>query len=178
MSSDGFGSGTNMDDLQSRNGSLGFARRTIKNLDFIKNSAGQSDVHLVTQVINSLLGLLVFPYEDEENPLSEVLPKAAFTSSQLSDVRDKLVSLLPIPSLKVEMFGRCKDVSDFFRRLRNAIAHKYIVFGSNSRSLPEVVVFLKDRIPGCPYDWEISMTARDLESLSRYIADRIIEKCL
>jgi len=51
--------------LESRTLSSGLARRTLKNLDFIK-TASSMEVHPVTQVVNSLLGLLVFPIEKEK----------------------------------------------------------------------------------------------------------------
>jgi len=48
----------------SRNDALGFAERTRKNLEHIVSgfNAGE-DVHVVTQLINSLLGLVVFLHE-------------------------------------------------------------------------------------------------------------------
>ncbi len=52
--------------LESRTMSSGLARRTLKNLDFIKKNASSTEVHPVTQVVNSLLSLLVFPVEKEE----------------------------------------------------------------------------------------------------------------
>jgi hypothetical protein len=53
--------------LQSRTMSTGLAQRTLKNLNFIQqaHAAGQTDVHVITQMMNSLLGLLVFPVKDE-----------------------------------------------------------------------------------------------------------------
>ena len=48
---------------------LDFARRTKKNLEFIEHSLtrdrlnSENDVYEVTQLINSLLGLLVFPQQ-------------------------------------------------------------------------------------------------------------------
>jgi hypothetical protein len=169
-----------MQSLQARNRSSGFAQRTLKNLDFVKRRTEQCDVHLVTQVINSLLGLLVFPFGEEEAFFKE-FRHLSLSSVDLDVVRDALKATLPIPSLTVTKFGRCKDVTGFFRRLRNAIAHKGIKFfgDPDSRFPAEVVVVLRDRRnKDAPYDWEISMTAQDLEELSRYIAERIIEKNL
>jgi len=57
--------------LASRNESMGFAKRTRKNLQHIEKAfdAGH-DVHVVTQIVNSLLGLAVFLWE---NHLNEVV---------------------------------------------------------------------------------------------------------
>jgi len=48
----------------SRSLPLGFANRTRKNLEFIEEAYKEDkDVHVVTQVAISLLGLIVFPKE-------------------------------------------------------------------------------------------------------------------
>lgn len=48
----------------SRNDALEFARRTQKNLNHIEVAFNSGeDVHLVTQLANSFLGLIVFPWE-------------------------------------------------------------------------------------------------------------------
>jgi hypothetical protein len=48
----------------SRNDAFGFAQRTRKNLAYIeKTFAEGADVHVVTQLVVSLLGLVVFPTE-------------------------------------------------------------------------------------------------------------------
>jgi len=52
--------------LNQRNMSSGLAQRTLRNLDFIKKGTRTANVHAVTQVVNSLLALLVFPVEKEK----------------------------------------------------------------------------------------------------------------
>jgi hypothetical protein len=48
----------------SRNESEGFAQRTRENLEFITHAKQQgSHVHVVTQLVNSMLGLVIFPWE-------------------------------------------------------------------------------------------------------------------
>lgn len=168
--------------LESRTLSSGFAKRTLKNLNFIKNACAEADVHPVAQVINSLLGLLVFPYEKDKAFL-DALPKVELgEASDLSCVCSTLKHHLPVPSLAVVKFERCKNLREFFRRVRNSISHKGIEFSGadpDSRRLAEVKVTLKDRHRKAPqHDWEISLTAEDLESLSRYVADLVIGKDL
>ena len=49
--------------LSPRGTSEGFAQRTRKNLLYIEEaSRSGADVHAVTQIVNSLLGLVVFPW--------------------------------------------------------------------------------------------------------------------
>src|ERR1041384_2880455 len=96
--------------LASRNDSLGFAERTRKNLAFIRMAAqhGQ-DVHIVTQLVNSMLGLLVFPWE--EGVFSQA---KQITFDTL--VNDRW------PSCKITT-GTCATLYDLLRHLRNAVAH-------------------------------------------------------
>jgi hypothetical protein len=168
--------------LESRTLSSGLARRTLKNLDFIKNACS-TEVHPVTQVLNSLLGLLVFPVSEKEKKFFERFSKVKFTeASNLADIRATLTQRLPVPSLQVAKFGNCKDLPQFFKRLRNAISHKHLEFSGSdpdSRILANVTISLKDRKnENSAFDWQVSMTAEDLEKLGRYVANEVISRGL
>ncbi|MGA3043388.1 MAG: HEPN family nuclease [Bryobacteraceae bacterium] len=166
--------------------SSGIARRTLKNLDFIKKNACRADVHPVTQVVNSLLSLLVFPVAKDKALFASFEKKLRFEDpSDPSGVCAALIQELSVPSLQVAKVGRCKGLGSFFRRLRNAVSHKNLEFSGtdpDSRTLAAVMVTLRD----CPYpkgkpgpvDWEITLTAEDLEKLSRYVADDVIRQGL
>lgn len=170
-----------LDPLEPRNMSSGLAKRTLKNLDFIKNAAlAGEDVHPVTQAVNSLLGLLVFPVEKEKNFLAALRDVKFDDHSDLQGVCVTLTKHLPVPSLRVTQFEKCKDLGCFFVRVRNAISHKHLEFSgdSDSRVLADVQVTLKDRQEGRPFNWEITMNAEDLERLSRYVAKRVIDQGL
>ena len=50
--------------MQTRNEAVGFAQRTRKNLKFVRQARDSgADVHLVSHVVNSLLGLVVVPQQ-------------------------------------------------------------------------------------------------------------------
>lgn len=178
--------------LESRNLSSGLAKRTLKNLDFIKKATRDSDVHAVTQVVNSLLALLVFPIEKEKVFFATFSRVKFRDSSDLSLIRSMLIAEISIPSLEVAKFGKCEDLGKFFERIRNAISHKHLDFSGtdpDSRVLAEVKITLKDCVPkkqgkkhipcGSPdFFWEIRMTAEDLEKLARYVADQVINQGL
>src|SRR6266404_4374021 len=100
--------------LESRKLSSGLAKRTLKNLDFIKKATGDSDVHAVTQVVNSLLALLVFPVEKEKIFFARFSNVKFRDSSNLSLIRTMLIEELSIPSLEVARFGKCEDLGKFF----------------------------------------------------------------
>ena len=64
---------------------LGSRERTLKNLYFIKKNASSTEVHPVMPVVNSLLGLLVFPVAEKEKSEKEKTCFATF-----SEVKFKL----------------------------------------------------------------------------------------
>lgn len=125
--------------LPGRNTPLGFALRTGKNLEFVMQArdAG-SDVHVVTQVVLSLLGLVVLPHETSvksgEQKIAEVNHLLPVVVDDLWNVRDgPLYShqawdppQLPITTTQLHF------------NLRNAIAHNNVLFSGNARSLYEV----------------------------------------
>jgi hypothetical protein len=70
--------------LEGRNGSSEFARRSMKNLDFILDAARNSaDVHPVTQTVSALLAIIVFPRE--RSALNAVKSKRLCHSQQERD---------------------------------------------------------------------------------------------
>ncbi len=176
--------------LESRTLSSGLAKRTLKNLEFIQQAFDRGeDVHVVTQSLNSLLGLLMLPAQ-KETSLFETFSKVKFRDPlNLSDICATLSSNnCPCPSLQVAMFGRCEDLGKFFRRIRNAVSHKHLEWSGDPDSpiLADVKVTLKDRPnskgkhrePPPDFDWKVTMTAEDLEKLSRYVANKVIEQGL
>lgn len=97
-----------------------FAERTRLNLDYIEQALDQGvEVYETTQLVNSLLGLLVFPQQrfiDDipETPLAE-LREAGWPDIQVSGD-----------------LSRHKNLNELMRYLRNAIAHFNIQFIADS----------------------------------------------
>jgi hypothetical protein len=117
--------------LHSRNEVVGFAERTRKNLLALEAAAANGDdVHLVTQIVTSLLGLVAYPWEKKVShaiagaPLDELFrngwPQWTFTS------------------------GQCDRLGDLAKHLRNAIAHGRFSFSSESRVPADVTIDLED----------------------------------
>jgi hypothetical protein len=161
--------------------STGLAQRTLKNLNFIQqaHATGLADVHVITQMMNSLLGLLVFPVKDEFHiPLKAV---SLTNPPDFQAVRRSLPDFPILPSLTVALFEKCSNLSRFFTRLRNSISHKHLTFSGDpdSRCPTNVMLTFKDRKnDNTPFDWEITMNAEDLEKLIRYVGDDIINRQL
>lgn len=117
----------------SRNDALEFAERTRKNFEYIDRARNdEEDVHVVTQLINSLLGLVVFLRE------REVLRR--IPTMQLNDLEVE-----GWPHVEVTKGQNdCTTLGQVLHHLRNAVAHGRIRFSSDSREMSEVVVQFED----------------------------------
>jgi hypothetical protein len=168
---------TTLSPLESRSLSTGLAQRTLKNLDFIKQAfACGEDVHLITQTVNSLLGLLVFPVEREAQFFRPLQSVSLDPPEKIQALHKSLPGFPPLPSLVLTRFEDCGNLGRFLKRLRNAIAHRRLDFSNDSRDLDEVLITMRDGLgQGGLAAWEIIISAADLEKLSRYIASSVIE---
>jgi hypothetical protein len=167
--------------LESRSLSTGMAQRTIKNFQFMKQAheRGQ-DVHIVTQVVNSVLSLLIFPIQ-KEDAFCELFSHVPLSNPpDFRTVRTALPDFPSLPSLRVRQFKNCKNVRRFLKRIRNAVSHRRIDFSSESHDLDKVMIRLSDvaTAKDPSIEWDISISAQDLLSLCRYIADEIIRRVL
>lgn len=138
-----------------RNRTDKFAERTLKNLDFIVKCASEgSDVHVVTQAISALLGIVVFPWE--------IQAFETLKGYQLSSLRAK-----GWPEWNTNGTRRVISLGHLIEVLRNAACHGGIGFDSDSRNPSEVTIFFKNIPPGRDVpDWTGKITG-----------DRLIEFC-
>lgn len=142
-----------------------FAQRTLDNLNFIqstKRSKSPVEIYEVTQLMNSLLGLLVFPqqrYIDSipQLPLEE-LKKCGW----------------PIPRV-VGDYPQASDLRKLIRYLRNSIAHFNIEFISDEKhELHGLQVWNFDpRIKETT--WKASITVEEIEMLARRFVELLLE---
>ena len=106
-----------------------FAERTRKNLHVIEELQNNGEeAYEVTQLVNSMLGLLVFPRER----FVEHIPETPLSELQAGG--------WPIPRVSGG-FPQARDLRELVRYLRNAIAHFNIEFigdGTNQISLLRV----------------------------------------
>ena len=129
-------------DVKTRGDAAVFARRTLKNLEHIERSklAG-SDVHPVTQLTNSLLGLVIFPWEKDL-----VSPIEGLTLKELSDEGwpewkiERDLSKAP----KKHKTHCLSTLGDLVYHIRNAVAHRRIRFLSDSAVLSMETLNLED----------------------------------
>ena len=110
--------------LAPRNDPLGFAQRALSNLSVIEKKFEQDGVegraHVVTQMVQSLLALLVFPQE-----------KGLF--KRLDELSAADVAWLPI----TELNGKKVKPSESLRRMRNAVCHNSVTFSGASTEGPD-----------------------------------------
>ena len=141
-----------MEDPKSRGNALELARRTRKNLDFIRKARGKGeDVHEVTQLVISLLALIVHPWERHS--------AGKFWNSKMSALVKQ-----GWPEWEIAYgHNRCRNLRDMTRRVRNAISHGYISFSSDSPCLSQVSMVMRDRKDEkSPFFWEASISGDEL----------------
>ena len=151
---------------ESRSEAMGIEKRTLINLKFVKETfddapdKDKAPVHIVTQIVNSLLGLLILPYSkgyalrDDPNKLEELYdhewprwdiadctPNGTWTLGQLA------------------------------RHLRNAAAHGRYYFSSDSRQPREVTITVEDKPRGQPINWSASIRADKLYTFCQCLSD-------
>ena len=134
----------------SRNAALGFAQRTRKNLKYIEAACQDgADVHPITQLGVSLLGLVVFPHEKHFFDHVENLA--------LSDLADR-----GWPTWTFTC-GVSATLGELVRHVRNAAAHGLIEFSSESHDMSEVTITVRDRPKDkAPFNWEATILAEHL----------------
>ena len=141
----------------SRNNALGIAQRTLKNLEYLHDKKAHGDnVHIVTHVVNSLLGLVVLPWEKK---LQDDVKK-----TKLKDLYDdgwpEWDILLDKPTGK---HTETQTLGDLIWHLRNAAAHGRIHFSSESRKLSELVLTVEDaKGEKSPVNWRARIGGEDL----------------
>ena len=149
----------------SRNDAIGLAQRSRKNLIYIKNAIDNGeDVHAVTQLVTSLLGLVVLPWERD---LVKSVRKVRLEALHEKGWPDWSVTL-----------GETETLGCLIRHLRNAAAHGRFHFSSESRKLSEVLLVVEDaKSRRCAPYWRAEIGGEDLYKFcllfSDYIEDTI-----
>jgi len=125
--------------LSTRNQTLEFAKRSRKNLEYIENAyANGADVHPVTQLTLSMLGLVVFPWGEKK------LIEMAAKNKDLKALEDEGWPTWTIT--RDDYIGEpTANLFILIRHLRNGVAHGRVKYTSDSGKLENVTVFIEDR---------------------------------
>ena len=124
--------------IMSRNTALGIAQRTRKNLQFVRRARGhrRERLHLVTQLLTSLLGLVILPWEKIEPFPFDI---------ELHELRKRG---WPKWNITLDCPRQEKDKTRTLKQLvyhvRNAASHGRITFDSESRDLRDVTFVIED----------------------------------
>lgn len=139
---------------------LSFARRTKRNLDFIQQASDDQTLQIyeVTQLVNSLLGLLLFP---------RIYTWGYFRSYRLNQLDPQRW-----PNLTNQSIARDKlpvfNLEHVLREMRNAVAHNDLKFIANRDNEIERIVFQNEnsKVFDYPYrEWSLELTLPELRLL-------------
>jgi hypothetical protein len=119
-------------DLLDRGTIAGFALRVRKNTDFLVDAFERGeDVHIVTQFVLSLLGLIIFPYE-------EMARRKSFPIKTMKELEDE-----GWPKFNVIRGRGFETLEDLIEHLRDAVSHYQIEFEpQNERHLDNITIIL------------------------------------
>ena len=145
-----------------RNVPITFARFTQENLEYIRSTFDRcgpsAPVHVVTQVVNSLLGMLVLlqthykiPHkpEQDQTPLLQDLVDQGWPEWVICDESP---------------MGPTATLGALVRHIRNAAAHGLITYSSNSRYREQVTITVEDRPSASkPVNWRASIRGDQLD---------------
>lgn len=134
-----------------RNDPLGFAALTWKNLEFIEQVAPHHpEVHRITQLALSLLGLIVLQHEKNRTQFDR-------------KIRAKKLADLNWPCWELPPGHKTDTLGKFIEQLRHVIAHGGITFSSDGVDPDKVMlVFYNSKTK-----WRGKISAADLREFCR-----------
>ena len=148
----------------SRNLSEIFARRVRKNLNFIIKERHQGeDVHEVTQLVISLLGIIVFPWE--ANALSQL---------EEMNLHELEAKGWPHWHIILDTKGDTNTLYKLVRHLRNAASHRRLRFTSDHEDMNQVEIEFEDApTKNSPPNWRARINASDLKTFCDYFTETL-----
>ncbi|MEQ9617830.1 MAG: HEPN family nuclease [Deltaproteobacteria bacterium] len=138
-----------------------FAKRTSHNLKVIEalEKAGCITFE-VTQLVNSMLGLLVFP----QQKYMKKIPKIPITDLQNQG--------WPIPKI-IGNYKQVKDLNQLIRYLRNSIAHSNIEFKHNHKQEIDNLILWNTAKKGV--NWKVEISQSDFKTITNKLIDLLTQ---
>jgi hypothetical protein len=157
--------------LGPRNDPLGLAQRSLVNLEIIEKSyTSTKNGHVVTQLVQSLLALLVFPKE-----------KALYDRLKSWQMVDLANRGWPLPKIVKDDKHDTTTLFKLLWHMRNAVCHGLIKFygggpdGDDSRDIRQIAIEFSDRdAPNSPIDWIATIEGENLKKFLQCIV-RLIQ---
>lgn len=143
-----------------------FVVRTNKNLEYIDNKKENGDeVYEVTQLVNSFLGLIVFPKE-----------KAGYKIRRISDDQH-IIQIISSCIIENSYQGRYREINltNLIYHFRNAIAHGGIEIISENNEITSI--FFYDRMVEDRYrqEFKIVMDISQIREFVKLFSEKFIE---
>lgn len=143
-----------------------FAKRTEANLHAIrglKKNDGQAPVFEVTQLVNSMLGLLVFPQQRYLDRIPE------------TPISDLASNGWPIPEV-VGSYPQVTDLRQLVRMLRNAVTHCNLEFEPGvDNDIDSLTVWNTDPRSG-KVTWKARLTVSDLDTITTKFVALLLDR--
>jgi len=139
-----------------------FSDRTEQNLMLIEyiSNKDSSRAFEVTQLINSLLGLIILP----QQKFFDKIPNDSIEKAKTNGW------LIPTPSSK---YKQVKDLSTYLRYIRNGVSHFNIKFVSESETIVGIQIWNKP--PRSDINWKINLNIEEIKSITRKFKELIAE---
>jgi hypothetical protein len=150
----------------------------IERLDREEESTGvprdERTTFPVTQLVNSLLGLIVFPKEGFEGHIEDVSLDALVQRGWPSLRID-----YPTPQCKQRPHRQCTDLRELVRVLRNGVSHFNVEFRVDQESREITEVRLANRCRTCKQETTlVTMSVPELKQVAMLYADSIIRRAV
>ena len=140
-----------------------FAKRTMKNLQALESLQQQgADVFEVTQLINSMLGLLIFPREEFVGRI----PKKSLPELKSEG--------WPVPKVSPG-FRQVANLNELVRYLRNAISHFNIKFIEDGNNKICTLRVWNIETRGGKKTWEADLGLTDLRAIAERFTRLLLE---
>lgn len=139
-----------------------FADRTRKNLHAIDELQAEGrEVYEATQLINSTLGLLVFPQQEYVDRIPE---------TSLHELRQ---NGWPVPTCRKEA-EQVQNLNQLIRYLRNAVAHFNIEFIGDGQNQIHLLRVWNERAGA--KTWEAELSVSDLRGIAERFIDLLLSR--
>lgn len=133
-----------------------FAERTLVNLKFIEQHHRTSDVYEVTQLINSMLGLFIFPKE-----------------TFWENLKDLPLNEIP---LKLSRHATPKNFKDLIRLMRNSFSHFNLELYPENEEIYAIRMFNINKQGH--KTWQATITIHQLREFVIWFAKGIVDSSL
>ena len=134
-----------------------FVKRTSENLELLRKQSSDDEYYEVTQLINSLLGLIVFTNE------RSATANTAFFEKDVNAFLEDDKFPVPRSTYKIGAIDEPNTVASFLRHMRNAIAHCRIEAHGNETI--ESIEFFDESCNGTKPKWRITLTIGQIDAL-------------